>query len=111
MEERSGMVRKLQSFPFDADRAVIALQAAILIARQKQEAQDSRQKQKRETLGDGPPVADPPRELVVKADHINLVLAQRQGFLKYRYELYEMSDEEKAFLQMNRKDKPGISTP
>ena len=45
---------------------------------------------------------DETRELRVEKDHIHTVLNQRQDFLNYRFQLYRMSDDDRASILVNR---------
>ena len=77
---------------------VLAIQAAILLAREQNKGR----------LNDESQIEDNSGQLWVEKDHISQVLNQQQGFLKYRKGVHDMSDDERAWRMHNRK---ATSTP
>ena len=71
----------------------LAIQAAILLAREQNKKRRNDESQSEDNSG----------QLWVAKDHISQVLDQRQGFLKYRKGVWEMSDDERAWRMHNRK--------
>ena len=78
----------------------LAVQAAILIARHNE----------KKALKLHPKADRSIENLVVEKDHIDIYLEQRQAFLKYRKDVYNMTDEERAWHQRDRAHLPDPST-
>ena len=93
MDERFETARKIQSFLLSRLlTSILAIQAAILLAQEQK---------KKESKGATQSI-DEPGELRVEKDHIDLVLIQRQDFMKYRTKLYRMDEEQRASVLVNR---------
>lgn len=93
MDERFETACIIQSFLLSRLlTSILAIQAAILLAQEQK---------KRESKGATQSI-DEPSELRVEKDHIDLVLIQRQDFMKYRTKLYRMNEEQRASVLVNR---------